>query len=81
MAETNKETDDALIDSLRLRAALLLACIELTGSEDMLDAWELAEEFYDAAPGLLAKLEEDFDGVPQPGQVLYFPSSKSPENN
>lgn len=75
-------SDDALDDSLRLRVALLLACMELTGGEDLLEAWDLAEEFYDAAPELLEKLnEQGLSNLPAgPGQFLEF-LSKQAENN
>lgn len=75
-----EKSNEPLIDSLRLRAALLLACIELTGGEDMHEAWELAEQFYDAAPELLAKLEEGTDDLPKPGKVLFFPSEAMNKN-
>lgn len=68
--------EHAMIDSTRLRAALLLACTELTGG-DPIEAWGLAEEFYDAAPSLLNALL-DPDKLPcGPAKVLPFPAKTS----
>lgn len=64
--------ENALVDSVRLRAALLLACTELTEG-DPIEAWGLAEEFYDQAPKLLKVLEGDTKLPCGPAQVLPFP--------
>ncbi len=65
--------ENALVDSMRLRAALLLACTELTEG-DPIEAWGLAEEFYDQAPKLLKVLEGDTKLPCGPAQILPFPS-------
>jgi hypothetical protein len=67
--------ENAMLDTMRLRAALLMACTELCNG-DPLEGWGLAEEFYDQAPALIANLTET--GQKQlpcgPAQVLQFPS-------
>jgi|688.fasta_scaffold189985_1 hypothetical protein len=67
--------ENAMLDTMRLRAALLLACTELCNG-DPLEGWGLAEEFYDQAPALIANLTET--GQKQlpcgPAQVLQFPT-------
>ncbi|MFM9458731.1 hypothetical protein, partial [Streptomyces europaeiscabiei] len=49
--------ENAMLDTMRLRAALLMACTELCNG-DPLEGWGLAEEFYDQAPALIANLTE-----------------------
>lgn len=63
---------NAMVDTVRLRAALMIACTELTG--DPLMAIELAEEFYDMAPELLGILtEEGVENLPAgPAKILPF---------
>ena len=67
--------ENAILDTMRLRAALLLACTELCNG-DPLEGWGLAEEFYDQAPALIATLTDT--GKTQlpcgPAQVLQFPT-------
>lgn len=65
--------ENAMVDTVRLRAALMIACTELTG--DPLMAVELAEEFYDMAPELLEILtEECVENLPAgPAKILNFP--------
>ncbi|MBN9394287.1 MAG: hypothetical protein J0H83_03515 [Candidatus Melainabacteria bacterium] len=67
--------ENAMIDTTRLRAALLLACTELTGG-DPIEAWGLAETFYDEAPKLLAVLSaETVEKMPGgPAKVVPFPA-------
>lgn len=69
--------EHAMIDSMRLRAALLLACTELCNG-DPLEAWGLAEDFYDQAPQLIAVLTESGQGnLPcGPAQVIQFPTKQ-----
>lgn len=71
--EPIKIPEDALVDSLRLRSALLLACIELTDG-DPIAAWELAEDFYDMAPNLVEHLnEQGIKNLPgAPAEILQF---------
>lgn len=69
-----ESVENAMLDSVRLRAALLLACTELTGG-DPIEAWGLAEEFYDQAPKLLKLLDRDQEKLPcGPAKVLPFPT-------
>lgn len=68
--------ENAMIDSVRLRAALLLACTELTDG-DPIEAWGLAEDFYDQAPKLLKVLEADTKLPCGPAQVLPFPTAEN----
>ncbi len=65
----------AMIDTMRLRAALLLACTELTGG-DPIEAWGLAENFYDDAPKFLEVLGADTaEKLPgRPAQIVPFPN-------
>lgn len=67
----------AMIDTMRLRAALLLACTELTGG-DPIEAWGLAESFYDDAPKLLEVLGSDTaEKLPgRPAQIVQFPNKQ-----
>lgn len=50
-------TQEALVDTFRLRTALYLACLKLSGG-DMDAACETAEYLYDHAPELLEKMNE-----------------------
>lgn len=70
--------ENAMVDSTRLRTALMIACIELTGG-DLLEAMDLAEHFYDEAPKLLTQLtEEGISNLPAgPAQILDFPKKQS----
>jgi hypothetical protein len=71
--------ENAMIDSVRLRAALLLACTELTGG-DPLEGWGLCEQFYDAAPALLDSLSGDLSRLPcGPAKILNFPTKTTNE--
>lgn len=86
--ESDEERDewdfnqDALLDSLRLRTALLLACMELTGGDDLLEAWALAEDFYDAAPALLKELsEQGLKNLPDEAHEFFKALDKQAENN
>lgn len=67
--------ENCMLDTMRLRAALLLACTEICGG-DPLEAWGLAEEFYDQAPQLINILTEGGkDNLPcGPAQILPFPT-------
>lgn len=51
------ETQEALVDTFRLRTALYMACLQLSGG-DMDAACETAEHLYDHAPELLEKMNE-----------------------
>jgi hypothetical protein len=66
---------NAMVDSTRLRAALMIACTALTEG-DPIEALELAEYFYDEAPELLKTLTADgIENLPGgPAQVLSFPN-------
>lgn len=66
--------ESAMVDSTRLRTALMIACLELTGG-DPLEAMDLAEHFYDEAPKLLSLLtEQGVSNLPAgPAQILDFP--------
>lgn len=66
--------ENMMLDTTRLRAALLLACIELTG--DPMDAFDLAEHFYDLAPDLIEHLTEDgLSNLPGgPAKIVQFPN-------
>lgn len=44
--------ENLMVDTSRLRAALMLACLELTEG-DPIAAMDLSEDLYDAAPQLL----------------------------
>ena len=65
--------ENAMVDTTRLRAALMIACTELAG--DPLQGLLLAEHFYDEAPQLLKELtSEGFDNLPgAPALVVPFP--------
>ncbi len=65
----------AMVDTVRLRAALMIACTELSGG-DPIEAMELAEMFYDDAPDLLKILTEEGIGkLPAgPALVVAFPT-------
>ncbi len=67
------ESEDMLVDPTRLRAALYLACIHMTGG-DLLAAMEAAAEFYEATPDLLQHAEKATvrDARNQTGTVLPF---------
>lgn len=68
--------ENAMLDTMRLRAALLLACTELTDG-DPLEGWLLAEEFYDEAPKLIALLAEPEQKLPAaPATVIPFPTKE-----
>lgn len=68
-------TGDPMVDPLRLRAALMIACVELAGGDPILGQ-VLAEEFYDEAPQLLKILTADgLKNLPAgPAQVVPFPT-------
>lgn len=79
MADKETEnSEEALIDTVRLRSALLLACIELADG-DLMEAWDLAEQYYDLAPNLTKMLEENgLTNLPGgPAQILPFEKKKS----
>lgn len=65
--------ENLMVDTSRLRAALMIACLEITEG-DPIAAMDLAEDFYDAAPELLAGLTETgLDNLPgAPAKVLPF---------
>lgn len=67
--------ENSMEDTVRLRAALMIACTELTGG-DPLAALELSEEFYDMAPELLGILTaEGLENLPAgPAKILPFPA-------
>lgn len=68
--------ENALIDTARLRAALLLACTELADG-DPLEGWGIAEQLYDAAPALLDMLKGDESRLPcASAKILKFPSKQ-----
>ena len=62
--------ETAMVDSMRLRTALIIACFEIT--KDPLQAMDLMEHFYDEAPNLIALLTSE-----GPAQVLPFPTKES----
>jgi len=74
---SREDVEYAMLDTMRLRAALLLACTELTDG-DPIEAWGLAETFYDEAPKLLevlgAEAAEKLSG--KPAQILPFPAKQ-----
>lgn len=72
--------ETCMLDTMRLRAALMLACTEICGG-DPLEAWGLAEQFYDAAPELIAILTETgTDNLPcGPAKIIPFPAA--PQKN
>lgn len=67
--------ENAMLDTVRLRAALMLACTELCGG-DPLEGWGLAEEFYDLAPSLIEGLTgAGLQSLPaKPADILQFPN-------
>jgi hypothetical protein len=67
--------ENAMVDSTRLRAALMIACTALADG-DPIEALELAEYFYDEAPELLKILTADgIEKLPGgPAQVISFPN-------
>lgn len=68
--------ENAMIDTVRLRAALLIACTELADG-DPLEGWGIAEQLYDAAPALLDMFKGDESRLPcAPAKVLKFPLKK-----
>lgn len=69
--------ENAIVDSSRLRVALLMACTELTGGDPMA-AMELSEQFYDEAPNVLKALSESgLDNLPGgPAKLLDFPQKR-----
>lgn len=71
--------ENMMVDTTRLRAALMLACLELTDG-DFMAAMDLSEDLYDAAPQLLEGLNETgLQNLPGgPAKVLPFP--KKPSN-
>lgn len=68
-----------MVDTSRLRGALMLACLELTGG-DFMAAMDLAEDLYDAAPQLLDHLTETgIENLPcGPAKVLPFQKKPTP---
>ncbi|PZM77183.1 MAG: hypothetical protein DKT66_28500 [Candidatus Melainabacteria bacterium] len=70
--------ENMMVDTTRLRAALMLACLELTQG-DLIAAIDLSEELYDTAPKLLEGLNETgLDNLPcGPAKVLPFPKKTS----
>lgn len=70
--------ENLMVDTSRLRAALMLACLELTQG-DFIAAMDLSEDLYDAAPQLLESLTEaGLDNLPcGPAKVLPFPKKPS----
>ena len=74
---SREAVEHVMLDTMRLRAALLLACTELTDG-DPIEAWGLAETFYDEAPKLLevlgAEAAEKLSG--KPAQILPFPAKQ-----
>lgn len=74
---SREDVEYAMLDTMRLRAALLLACTELTGG-DPIEAWGLAETFYDEAPKLLEVLgAETAERMPgRPAQIVPFPAKQ-----
>ena len=70
--------ENLMVDTSRLRAALMLACLELTEG-DLVAAMDLAEDMYDAAPQLLDSLTDTGIGnLPGgPAQVIQFPDKKN----
>lgn len=66
--------ENAMVDTVRLRAALMIACTELTG--DPIEAIELAELLYDQAPLLIETLtEEGIENLPAgPARIVQFPT-------
>ena len=67
--------ENAMVDTVRLRAALMIACTELSGG-DPIEALELSEFFYDQAPELIKVLTSDgLKNLPAgPAQVVQFPA-------
>jgi hypothetical protein len=67
--------ENAMLDTVRLRAALMLACTELCGG-DPLEGWGLAEEFYDLAPRFIEGLTGGaLQNLPaKPADILQFPN-------
>lgn len=65
---------NAMVDTVRLRAALLMCCTQLADG-DPIEALELAEMFYDEAPNLIKALTvQGLANLPAgPAQVLSFP--------
>lgn len=70
--------ENLMVDTTRLRAALMIACLEITEG-DPIAAMDLAEDFYDAAPQLLAGLNETgIDNLPAaPAKILPFQKKPS----
>jgi hypothetical protein len=71
--------ENLMVDTSRLRAALMLACLELTEG-DPIAAMDLSEDLYDAAPQLLEVISEaaleSFPG----GPAKVLPFQKKPSN-
>ncbi|HEY9757680.1 MAG TPA: hypothetical protein V6C97_21100 [Oculatellaceae cyanobacterium] len=66
--------ENAMVDSTRLRAALMMACTALADGDPM-EGLALAEEFYDEAPKLLKIMTEGgIDNLPG-GPALVVPFS------
>ncbi len=67
--------ENAMVDSTRLRAALMIACTELAEG-DPIEGHMLAEQLYDEAPKLLKELTgAGLANLPGgPAQVLPFPN-------
>lgn len=74
---SREDVEYAMLDTMRLRAALLLACTELTDG-DPIEAWGLAETFYDEAPKLLEVLgAETAEKMPgRPAHIVPFPAKQ-----
>lgn len=74
---SREAVEHAMLDTMRLRAALLLACTELTNG-DPIEAWGLAETFYDEAPKLLEVLGvETAEKMPGgPAHIVPFPAKQ-----
>lgn len=66
---------NAMVDTVRLRAALIIACTELADG-DPIEAMELAEMFYDEAPNLIKVLTaQGIENLPAgPAQIVPFPN-------
>ncbi|MBA3991960.1 MAG: hypothetical protein C0469_00440 [Cyanobacteria bacterium DS2.3.42] len=70
--------ENLMVDTSRLRAALMLACLELAEGDPIV-AMDLSEDLYDAAPQFLEVVTEAaFESFPGgPAKVLPFQKKPS----
>jgi len=78
---SRESVENCMLDTMRLRAALMIACLEMTDG-DLEEAWDLAEHYYDLAPTLIEGLtEEGLSNLPGgPAQILPFQKKPKTDN-